>query len=153
MIPEIRKILFCTQMGASSGLILRHACAVARCHDARITVLHVHGVLSTSQEGMVESYTGKGTLHEVVDREEHGAEDALQREIEAFFTAEIGPDAWREMVEEIVVVPGRAKDQILSHIETVGTDIVVMGGHRYGLMELLLGATTQQVIALSLIHI
>lgn len=146
MIPKIEKILFCTQMGKSSGLILQHACCLARCHEARITVLHVRGVLTQSQEGLVESYAGKGRLHDVVDREEHEAEDTLHRTIETFFTAEIGADAWREMIDGIVVVPGRAKDQILAHIEKIGADIVVMGGHRHGLMELLLGSTTQQVI-------
>lgn len=149
MIPQIRKILFCTQMGPSSGLILRHACALARCHDARITVLHVHAMLTESQEGLVESYAGKGKLHEAVESEEHQEEDALHRMIEDFFTAEIGPDAWREMIDGIVVAEGRAKDQILAHIEAVGADIVVMGGHRHGLIEMLLGSTTQQVIAKS----
>lgn len=149
MIPHIHKILFCTQMGPSSGLILRHACALAQCHQAKITVLHVHAVLSESQEGMVESYAGKGTLHQAVEAEEHHEEDVLHRMIEDFFTAEIGPEAWKEMVDDIVVAEGRARDRILEHIEAVGADIVVMGGHRHGLIEMLLGSTTQQVIAKS----
>ena len=146
MIPQIRKILFCTQMGPSSGLILRHACSIARCHDAKITVLHVHSVITDTQEGVVESYVGKGKLHDAVAHDEAEEAATLHGIIEEFFSREIGAEAWRDVVGEVVIAQGRARDQILKHIEEVNADIVVMGGHRRGLMDMLLGSTTQQVI-------
>jgi nucleotide-binding universal stress UspA family protein len=147
MITKLDKILFCTQLGPNAGLIFRHAFAMASKFEAKITVLHVRQVLTPEQEGLVEGYTGKGSLHDVTEREEKEAIEDLHHRIEAFFAAEIGKGDWHQYVERIIVMKGNAKKEILRHIKSVGADLVVMGAHRYGLLDLLLGTTTQSVIA------
>ena len=112
MITRLDKILFCTQLGPNAGLIFRHAFAMASKFDAKITVLHVRQVLTPEQESLVEGYTGKGTLHNVTEREEHNAMDDLHRRIETFFAADIGKGDWHQFVEQIIVMKGNAKKEI-----------------------------------------
>jgi nucleotide-binding universal stress UspA family protein len=95
----------------------------------------------------VEGYSGQGSVHGVVEKTEHEAEESLHRRIEAFFADEIGADSWNAIIERIIVAEGRAPKQIIEHIRAVQADVVVMGAHRYGLMELLLGSTSARVIA------
>lgn len=149
MIPKLEKILFCTQMGPNAGLIFRHAFALATRFGARITVLHVRQILTRDQEGLVEGYAGKGSLHDVTEREGFQAMDELRARIKEFFSAEMGGSDWHEFVEQIIVMKGNAKEEIVRHIDTVGADMVVMGAHRYGLIDLLVGTTPQRVIAKS----
>ncbi|MDH3216278.1 MAG: universal stress protein [Candidatus Krumholzibacteria bacterium] len=149
----MKKILFCTQLGPNSTLVFRHAFAIASAFGAKITVLHVREVLTQEQEGMVEGYAGKGTLHDVTEREEHQAMDDMRSRIEEFFTAEVGETDWRKHVEKIILLKGDAKEEIVRHIDSVQADLVVMGAHRYSLIDLLLGTTPQRVIAKSKIPV
>ena len=77
---------------------------------------------------------------------EEDAIAALQKAIEEFFSAEIGAGDWGRYVERIVVMRGAAKDEILKQIDSVGADLVVLGGHRPGLLDLLIGSTASRVI-------
>ena len=151
MITKLETILFCTQLGPNSTMIFRHAVAMASKFGAKITVLHVRQVLTPQQEGMVEGYTGKGSLHDVTEREEHVAVDDLHGRVKAFFAAdaEVSEADWHRYVNEIIVMKGNAKKEIVRHIETIKADLVVMGAHRHGLLDLLLGTTTHGVIAKS----
>ena len=146
MIPEIKRVLFCTQIGPHSLSIFRYAYSLAERYGAKIVVLHVREVLLPSQEALVEGYSGKDTLHPVVEREEEEALETIEDRIHEFFSREIGRDSWDEVVESIIVAEGRARREIVKHIESVGADMVVMGSHRLGLMELLVGSTSQKVI-------
>ena len=110
-------------------------------------MLHVHETLRPDQEGMVEGYSGKGTLQSVVEREERSEQIELRDRIHQFFVDEIGREDWEAMVEEVVVSEGRARKEILRQLEKTEADVVVMGSHRHSLLEMFIGSTTQSVIA------
>lgn len=147
MMPKFKTILYCTQMGPDAPRIFRHACVMARAFGAKINVLHVHETLRPDQEGMVEGYAGKGSLTSVVEREERAEEIELHQRIHDFFAEDIGKEEWEDMVGEVIVAEGKAGDQILLHVEKTKADVVVMGSHRYSLLEVLIGTTTHSVIA------
>lgn len=146
MIPDLKHILYCTQIGPNALSIFRYAYSLAEKYGAKITVLHVREVLSHTQEALVEGYSGKGRLHRVVEREESEARELLEERITEFFSREIGRASWDEVLEGIVMVEGRAPREIVKQIKAVKADMVVMGSHRAGLMDLLLGSTSQKVI-------
>ncbi len=129
MLPEVRKILYCTQMGPNAAYVFRYAYSVARRFDARITILYVIEGLNRRQRALVERYSGGIDLSGVVDRAEDEAAQRLPRRLEEFFRLE--PDeTWRDRIEEIVVVRGRAHEEILSQARSRGVDLVVIGAHR-----------------------
>ena len=147
MIPVFQKILYCTQMGPDAPKIFRHALSIAERFGSKIVVLHVHETLRPDQKGMVEGYAGKGSLEEVVEHEEREEVAELHRRVEQFFVDEVHQHHWDRFVEEIVVAEGKTTDQILRYVEKTGADLVVMGSHRYGLLDVLLRTTSQRVIA------
>ncbi|MBE0617229.1 MAG: universal stress protein [Proteobacteria bacterium] len=147
MLPQVKTILYCTQMGPRAALIFRYAYLLAEKLDARIVALHVVETLSTDQEVMVERYVGAGTLEKFTEREEQGAAAELERRIRVFCRQEVGAENCDAKVEKIVVAEGQAATQILRHVGEQGADLVVMGAHaRSPVMKAVLGSTAQRVI-------
>lgn len=147
MLPNLDRILYCTQMGPRAPFIFRHALALAERFDAKIVVLHVHETIRPDQKGVVEGYAGKGSIQSVVEREEQEEVAELHRRVRNFFADELAEENWSSVVEEIVVAEGKPKQQILRYVEKTGADLVVMGSHRHNLLDVLLGTTAQGVIA------
>ena len=50
LLPDFKKILYCTRIGPNSAYIYRHAMALAEKFDGTITVLHVMETLTPEQE-------------------------------------------------------------------------------------------------------
>jgi len=147
MLPKIRTILYCTQIGSNSAYVFRHALGLAQDLGATIHVLHVMETLSRAQEALVEGYVGAGTLHAVVEREEHSAAERLQKRIEHFCSREADSRGCAELVASITIAEGHKDEQILAHRTKVGADLVVMGAHaESSLFDALVGNTTQRVM-------
>lgn len=147
MLPKIRTILYCTQVGRNSPHVFRHALGLARDLGARIVALHVVETLRTDQEALVEGYVGKGKLHAVVERQHDETLARLRRRIEVFCERELGAPGCRGIVDEVRVVEGHKDEQILRCAEEVGADLVVLGAHaESSVLDKLLGTTAQKVI-------
>jgi len=147
MLPKIKTILYCTQMGPNASYVFRHAVSLARDLGARIVALHVVEKLKPDQEALVEGYVGKGTLHDVVANEEHEAVERLRRRIQVFCERELGASGCEGLVSRIVVAEGAKVDQVLRHVESEGADLVVMGAHaELSLFDSLIGTTAQKVV-------
>lgn len=146
MLPQLKKILYCTQMGPKATYIFRHALSVAQHYDAKITVLHVHGAVHPAQRGVVEGYAGKGSLQSAVVHEELEEYAQLSERVKHFFADELGHEEWASVIEDIVVAEGKPRDEILRYVEKTGADLIVMGSHRHHLLDVLLGSTAQGVI-------
>ncbi|MHB8763582.1 MAG: universal stress protein, partial [Deferrisomatales bacterium] len=111
MLPEIRRILFCTQLGPNAAYIFRYAFLLAQKLGARITALHVVETLTPAQEALVEGYVGPGTLHALVEREEKSAADRLRNRLARFCAQAAGPAGCGELIEEIALAEGTAAEQ------------------------------------------
>ncbi len=144
MLPKIETILYCTGMGPNAPHVFRYAYTVARRFGARITVLHVIETLSPRQRALVEGYSGKGTLSDLLQRAEEEAATILPQRIEEFCARETPDDDWRQTVGDIVVVDGHVADQILRHQESTAADLVVIGVH--GASSLSFGSTARRLV-------
>lgn len=147
-LPEVRRILYCTQLGPNAAYIFRYAYALAEKLGAKITVLHVVETLTSRQEAMVEGYAGQGSLHKVVEREERGVEARLRKRIQKFCQAVVGKPDCSDLVERILVAEGhRPSDVILRHVADTGADLVIMGAHAESTaLASLMGSTAQRVV-------
>jgi nucleotide-binding universal stress UspA family protein len=147
VLPEIRTILYCTQMGPGAALTFRHAYLLAEKLDARIVVLHVVETLNADQEVAVERYVGAGTIEELTAQGERNAGAELARRVRLFCHQEAGGEGGDERVTKIIVDEGHAARRILDRVEDLGVDLVVMGSHgRSPVMKAVLGSTAQRVV-------
>jgi len=56
MIPQIKKILYTTDLSDNSAYVFRYAVNSAKKHDAKIIILHVREQMSATTEALVRSY-------------------------------------------------------------------------------------------------
>jgi len=154
LLPDIKKILYCTRIGPNSAYIYRHAVALAEKFDGAITVLHVMETLTPDQEALIDGYIGPDTIHEVVKHEEQDAVARIKQQLKSFcsrFAEEKGACC---NVEEIIVVEGSPADEIVKQSISIGADVIVIGAHAHSsIIEALLGSTTQKVIRKSAIPV
>jgi len=147
VIPAIKKILYCTQIGPNSAYIFRYAVAMADRFQARITVLHVVSSLTPEQEAIIDGYIGPASIHDVVEQAEKSAEARVLRHLEVFCSRTSEGYACRNLVEGIRIREGAAAEGILAEATECGADLIVMGAHATSsLIDSIMGSTAQKVI-------
>src|SRR5210317_1085183 len=104
LLPDIKKILYCTGIGPNSAYIYRHALALSEKFDASITVLHVMETLKPEQEALIDGYIGPGSIHDVVEHEEEGAATRIKKHLNSFCSQLGEENSCSLRIEKILVV-------------------------------------------------
>ena len=131
-----RMILCPVDFSPPSTRALEYALSLAREADARLMVLHV-----------LESYVDAVKLSEVSqftvpEFEQHRKDDALER-----LRALIPADAREWCTPEEVVITGKPHREIVRVASDAGADLIVMGVHGRGAVDLMVfGSTTNQLL-------
>jgi len=148
LLPDIKKILYCTGIGPNSAYIYRHAMALAEKFDAGITVLHVMETLKPEQEALIDGYIGPDSIHKVVEHEEQDAVTRIKNHLHSFCSKLGDESSCSYRVEKILVIESSSPaDEIVRQAKAVGADVIVMGAHRRSfLIDALLGSTSEKVI-------
>ena len=144
MLPKIETILYCTGMGPNTRHIFRYAYVLAKQSGARIVALHVLETLSRRQRAMVEGYSGRGTLTELLEAAKREATEALPKRIEELCRLEAPDEDWRAIVADVIVTEGHVADEILGQVAATGADLVVVGVH--GESSLTVGSTARKLV-------
>ena len=154
-LPDIKKILYCTQIGPNSAYIYRHAMTLAEKFDATITVLHVMETLTPEQEALINGYIGPDSIHDVVEHEEQDAATRMKKHLERFCSRLGNENSCSMRVEKILVIEGTSPaEEIVKQSAAMGADVIVIGAHaQSSIMEALLGSTTSKVIRKSSIPV
>jgi len=155
LLPDIKKILYCTGIGPNSAYIYRHAMALAEKFDATITVLHVMETLKRDQEALIDGYIGPKSIHEIVEHEEQDAVGRIKKHLQTF-CSRLGEEySCSYRVEKIIVVESSSPaEEIVKQAKAVEADVIVMGAHsRSFIIDALLGSTTNKVVRKSSIPV
>jgi nucleotide-binding universal stress UspA family protein len=143
MIPQIKKILYATDLSKNSSYAFLYATDMAKRHGAKIVLLHaiepipayaeVYGATTDDfkrkqHEDIIESM--KKHLHEFCKKAE----------------AQTGPPCV-ELVSKILVPVGHAPEEILNAADAEGCDAIVIGTHGKGfLAHTFLGSVSSAVL-------
>lgn len=136
MVPNIKHILYATDLTGGARQAMGYAVALANAFHASLTVVHVIRETSPNAELLIAAFMGYG------DKEE------LKRKSRGRIVEEVGsrlgqmcdelgcqlPEC-RFSLSEVIVEFGRPRRLILEHAETGQYDVLVMGRHDYGLVE------------------
>jgi nucleotide-binding universal stress UspA family protein len=165
MFPEIKKILFATDLSKNSRHAFNYAINAAYKYGATITILHVMEEISPSANIHLKSFIGEESWQELQKSHEQEArqiligkkkEGAVIREALHEFCEEAQKDLEQceFMTDDIVVAKGNVVDEILAETQTRGCDLIVMGYHSRGkLEEAVVGSTTRRVLRRSKIPV
>ena len=148
MLPELKTILYATDLGRSAPGVLRHALSLARAYGGRVVCLHVVEPLGPSARHMVELYAGEGAAGQAEGQRWQELQRSLAARLQAFCREEPGCAAGgRDLLAEVRVVRGRPDQVILEEARRVKADAIVMGSHGHtSVGELLLGSTAHRVV-------
>ena len=145
MIPQIKKILYATDLSKNSVYAFFYAVDTARRHDAKIVILHA--IEPIPIPGFAEAAAGIRDEWRVKQQEDT-VED-LKKRLEAFCKraeAQVGP-LCVELVSKILVTRGYPPEEILSTANEEGCDVIVLGTHGKGfLAHTFLGSVANAVL-------
>jgi len=142
MVPQIKKILFATDLSQNSFRAFLYAVDMARSHDAKIIVLH-------AIERMPKEVRFVGVLQRIEEKERTEMVEQMQELVQGFCKgaeAQVGPPCL-ELASKILVRIGHPPEEILKAADEEGCDVVVLGTHGKGfLVHTFLGSVSNAVL-------
>ena len=148
MIPEIKKILYATDLSENARYAFGYAVSLANRHDAKITVIHIVEELSPFAHAMVEDIVGSERLQTLRKEKEVQVIDSIKKRLNEFCEqAKIEAPKCPFMVENTMVKTGHPVDEIIRHAAEMDADIIVMGSHGQGMLaDVTMGSTSRRVL-------
>ena len=148
MIPDIKKILYATDLSENARYAFGYAVNLANRHDAKITVLHVVEELSSFAKSMVADMMGEKRLADIKrEKEKDIISDLKARLVEFCDDVQFEAPSCPFVVDNTIVVTGHPVDQIVHQAEETDADLIVIGSHgRGGLADVTLGSTSRRVL-------
>lgn len=148
MLPNVNKILYCTDLSKNAVYAFRYAVYLAKQTGAEIHILKVVEELASDERLTLQSYilTHSGSKEFLQQRLTH-AEQQLQDRLE-FFWSDLEPNelALQDKIVGCEVLEGVPAQTILERAEALECDMIVMGAHEKGWLQALLGSVAKEVL-------
>ena len=148
MIPEIKSILYTTDLSENARYAFSYAASLANRYDAGITILHVLEDISPTADNLVVGILGREKWEELRGKNEKEVLTTLKSRLTKFcedVQAELPSCPF--ITDNIKVAIGKPVDEILQEVENSDYDIVVMGAHGHGLIgDAFMGSVSRRVV-------
>ena len=148
MIPEIKKILYTTDLSDTSNYAFSYAASVANRYDASINILYVIKDTTRSSEDLISNVIGVEKWKEILDRNKMEVVDKIRHRLEEFCEqtrSEMSGCPF--LVEKILVELGNPVDEIVQEAEKEEYDVVIMGAHGHGAIAgTVIGSVSRRVL-------
>ncbi|MGD8284468.1 MAG: universal stress protein [Desulfobacterales bacterium] len=148
MLPQIKRILYATDLSDNSAFVFRYAINSAKHHDAGMTILHVLEKISPTTETLIRTYLSEEDYKELFSDKVHFAMERIRKRLEIFCEKELkdGPKGAKR-VEAIEICEGFPADEILQKADELSCDAIIMGTHGKGIIsQTFLGSTAKRVL-------
>ena len=146
MLPEIKTILYATDLSTGSSHVFRYALSLARRYQAQVSILHVVEPLSPFAQSLVElhvSHQASEIQHAEIRNQ---LLNKLKERLHAFCEKEACA-AEENLVADIHVLEGLPAPTIIKQAAACQADMIVMGTHQHSTIgEALLGTTAHKVL-------
>ncbi len=148
MIPEIKKILYTTDLSENARYAAGYAASIANRYGAGITVMHALEQLSPYRESLVVNVVGNAKWHEIMKRNETEFHEKFRKKVEDFCEEMASEDPTCPfIIDNTIIKAGNPVETILDEVEKGDYDLVVMGAHGHkGLADAVMGSTSRRVL-------
>jgi len=148
MVPEIKKILYATDLSDNARYAFGYAASLADRYDAQVTVLHVLEDVSTTFNMHITGYLGEREWAQLQVEKEGTLLDTITERLNTFCSeARDEMDQCKFIVEKILAVKGVPAEEILNQAEVNDADMIVMGTRGFGVFkDALMGGTARRVV-------
>lgn len=148
MLPEIKQILYCTDLSKNASYAFKYAAYLAKQTGAKIHMLHVVEKLSSDARITLQTYvmSAKSRDDFINHRIDH-AKDLLKHRQDYFWDVLAPEDKdVRKKVASIDVIEHYPAETILKRSLELEVDLIVMGAHEKGIMHTFLGSVAKSVL-------
>lgn len=147
MIPDIKKILYATDLSENARYAFGYAASIADRYGAKITILHVLEELHAGSTSLVSHIVGEDRWDKLRKENEQKVIHTIKNRLKKFCDeiAEKVPQC-RFFTDDIIVEIGHPVDVILKQVDATQCDMVVMGTHGLGMLaDVMMGSTSRLV--------
>ena len=148
MVPEIKKILYATDLSENARYAFGYAATIANRFGAGITLIHVLDNGSPYRESLLVNVLGEKKWNQIMKENEAKVVKMFKERLEKFCEemADQLP-ACTFITDKIVVKVGHPVDKILEEAEASHCDLVVMGTHGHGILgNAAMGSVSRRVL-------
>jgi len=158
MIPDIKKILYATDLSENARYAFAYAVSLADLYGAKIALLHVLPEVSELMDKHVIGYIDPDRWEDIKAEHFTEAKEALIgkrkghlaiKDVLHQFSEKVkeGQEGEGFITDDIIVERGNPVEQIIKHAQERSCDLIVMGTHGHGTLEdVMLGSTARRVI-------
>ena len=148
MIPQIKKILYATDLSKNSFYAYRYAMNMAEKYNAEIVILHVIEPIPPQVKHYVSIYVNEARWEEKIKTEQEMAIEQIKKRLQEFCKRESQDDPrCLLLVSRILVQPGHPVEEILKAAEEEACDVIILGTHGKGfLKQTFLGSVARSVL-------
>jgi len=148
MIPQIKKILYTTDLSDNSTEVFKYTMNSAKKYEAGIIVLHVLEPLPTTVNAITHSYLTEGQVNKISEERLAYVNDRVKKQLKTFCENELKNDPeCADRVESIELREGFPAEMILRISDELNCDAIIMGTHGKGFIRnTFLGSTSKRVL-------
>jgi nucleotide-binding universal stress UspA family protein len=128
MLPEIKTILYASDMGDHMRPVFRHAVSLAKQYNAKLVMLHILEPISQQSRLAIQAYLPKDQAEELEAKGLQDVRDKMHKRLMKFCEDELS-DAEGDLMVDFDVVHGRPAETIVREAERLEADMIVMGTH------------------------
>ncbi len=149
MIPEIKKILYVTDLSRNAAYAFRYAVRFMKSFDAEVVILTVVKGFNPVDEVPVVVQMGENSFKKAREEALKNVLQRLKRRLDNYAKRELSEEEKAQMTERISieVQEGDPAVRILEAAEADDVDMVIMGAHSKEVLKYtFLGGVTQRVL-------
>jgi nucleotide-binding universal stress UspA family protein len=148
MMPQIKRILYSTDLSPNSVFVLRYAINSAKKHGAKLAILHVFETLSPATMALTMTYLDAENSLRISEEKMSYAKERILKHLQTVCADELNNNPEAEgIVDSIEVVQGYPADEILAKADALNCDIICMGTHGKGFLKhSYFGSTAKKVL-------
>lgn len=147
MLPDIKKVLYATDLSRNSAFAFRYAMKFAEAQHADIVILHVLEGISPNTRALLSLYLAESELRNALN-EKLDVTEEIKNRLNTFCDQEYrDAPACASRVTHVKVSEGYPAEQILSKVDELNCDAIVMGTHGKGsFSHTFLGSVAQKIL-------
>jgi nucleotide-binding universal stress UspA family protein len=126
-VPQIKTILYATDLGEQTRPVFRHAMALAKLYNARIIMLHVVEPMSETAKSVISTYLSAELSEEIQKNAMKSLLQTMKTRLEKYYDDEYSEGKQSALVKEVQVVSGMPSEEILRVAEESHAEMIVMG--------------------------
>jgi nucleotide-binding universal stress UspA family protein len=136
MEPEIKKILYATDLSTNSAYAMRFASKIARQNEAQIIILYVIEKISSTANVLLSTYLDEDQIKNRTKEKIRYQTQQIRKRLDLLCEKECDYDPGLvKRVARIEIREGYPADEILKEAEACNANLIVMGTHGKGVLE------------------